>query len=397
MQEKYADLLLNGCLNIDKNQPLLISSPIEVYDFVRLIVRKAYKMGIKDIYIDYSDEVIKKLQLKNLKEEELEQSSFWNKKIFDEYARKDAAFLMLCTYEERNDIDSKKLDLVAKVSRLSSPLFKEKQLNNEIVWCIAAVATKSWADKMFVGESNNLEKLWETIYKMCLINEDDPIKAWNKKTEVTEKRAKFMNEKQYQCLYFKNRLGTDLMIELPKNHIWAGGGTLVNDKKVIENMPTEEIFTAPYKFGVNGVVYNSKPLVYNGVLIDDFMIRFEKGKVVDFKAKKGHGALKSIIEFDENSNKLGEIALVDYDSPISNSNLIFCETLYDENASCHMALGSAYLECIDNNQTKEEIFEQINQSNNHVDFMFGTSDLEVIGITVDGKNEIVMKNGNFIQ
>ena len=395
MKEKYAELLLEGCLNIE-NQPLLISCPIEVYDFVRILVKKAYEKGIKDIYIDYSDEVIKQLQLKNFSEEELEQSPFWNKKIFDEYTKKGAAFLMLCTYEERNDIDSKKLDLVAKVSRLSRPLFKEKQLNNEIAWSIAAVATKSWADKMFPGDANNLEKLWETIFKMCLINEDDPIKSWHKKTKLTEKRAKFMNEKQYKYLYFKNKLGTDLTIELPNNHIWAGGGALVNGKKVIENMPTEEIFTAPYKYGVNGVVYNSKPLVYNGVLIDDFMIRFENGKVVDFKAKKGYDALKSIIEFDENSNKLGEIALVDYDSPISNSNLIFYETLYDENASCHMALGSAYLECIDNNQTKEEIFKQINQSNNHVDFMFGTSDLEVIGIK-DDIEEIIMKDGNFIK
>lgn len=396
MKEKYAELLLEGCLNIE-NQPLLISCPIEVYDFVRILVKKAYEKGIKDIYIDYSDEVIKQLQLKNFSEEELEQSPFWNKTIFDEYTKKNAAFLMLSSYEERNDIDSKKLDLVAKVSRLSRPLFKEKQLNNEIAWSIAAVATKSWADKMFPGEANNLEKLWETIYKMCLINEDDPIKSWHEKTKLTEKRAKFMNEKQYKYLYFKNKLGTDLTIELPNNHIWSGGGALVNGKKVIENMPTEEIFTAPYKYGVNGVVYNSKPLVYNGVLIDDFMIRFENGKVVDFKAKKGYDALKSIIEFDENSNKLGEIALVDYDSPISNSNLIFYETLYDENASCHMALGSAYLECIDNNQTKEEIFKQINQSNNHVDFMFGTSDLEVIGIKDDGKEEIIMKNGNFIK
>lgn len=397
MKEKYADLILESCLNISSNQPLLISGPIEAYDFIRIIVEKAYLKGVRDIYIDYSDEVLKQLQLKNFSLEELGKSPFWNKKIFDEYAKKNAAFLMLSTYEERNDVDNEKLEYVAKLSRLSRPLFKERQLNNEIVWSIASVASKTWADKMFPNEKDNVEKLWEVIYKMCLINSDKPIESWKDKIDTTRARAKYMNEKQYKYLYFKNSLGTDLTIELPKGHIWANGGAVVNGKMVIENMPTEEIFTAPYKYGTNGVVYNSKPLVYNGVLIDEFMIRFEKGKVVDFKAKKGYETLKSIIEFDDSSNMLGEIALVDYDSPISNSGLIFYETLYDENASCHMALGSAYLECIDNKQTKEEIFKQINQSDNHVDFMFGTSDLEVIGIKDDDTEEIIMKDGNFIK
>ena len=396
MLEKYADLLLDGCLNVKKNQPLLISCPIESYEFIRILVQKAYKKGIKDIYIDYSDEEIKQLQLKYLTEEELKKSPYWNKEIFDQYAKKDAAFLMLGSYEERNDIAAKKLEITAKISRLSRPLFKERQLNNAIVWCIAAVATQSWADKMFPDEKNNVQKLWQTIFKMCLINQDDPVSSWQKKIEQTKTRAELMNRKQYQYLHFKNSLGTDLTIALPKNHLWASGGTIVNGINVIENMPTEEIFTAPYKYGTNGVVYNSKPLVYNGVLIDNFMLKFKDGKVVEFDAKQGYEALKSIIEFDETSNMLGEIALVDDDSPISNSKLIFYETLYDENASCHMALGSAYLECIKDSQTKEEIFKQINQSDNHVDFMFGTKDLKVIGIK-DDIEEIIMQDGNFIK
>ena len=393
MKEKYADLILENCLNISSNQPLLISGPIEVYDFIRIIVAKAYARGVRDIYIDYSDEVLKQLQLKNFTLEELEESPFWNKKIFDEYAKKNAAFLMLGAYEETTDIDNKKLEHVAKITRTSRPLFKEKQLNNEIVWSIVSDATKTWADKMFPNEKDNVEKLWNTIYKMCLVDQENPIAAWKEKINITESRATHMNEKQYKYLYFKNSLGTDLTIELPKDHIWASGATKVDDKIVIENMPTEEIFTAPYKYGANGIVYNSKPLVYNGVLIDKFMIRFEQGKVVDFKAKEGYDALKSIIEFDDTSNMLGEIALVNYNSLISNSGFIFYETLYDENASCHMALGSAYLECISN---KEEVFKQINQSNNHVDFMFGTSDLEIIGIKDDDTEEIIMQNGNFI-
>ena len=391
MQEKYAELLLKGCLKIS-NQPLLISAPIEVYDFVRVVVKKAYEMEVRDIYIDYSDEVIKQLQLQNFNIDELKESNLWNKSIFDEYAKKNACFLMLSTYEERNDIAVSKLELTAKLSRITRPLFKEKQLKNEIAWTIASVATKTWANKMFPNEENNVEKLWNIIYDICLVK-DDPIKAWQEKIANTKRKAKVMNEKQYDYLYFKNKKGTNLKIKLPKNHIWVSGASDINDKKIIANLPTEEIFTAPFKDDVNGVVYNSKPLVYNGVLIDDFMLKFENGKVVDFKAKQGYETLKSIIEFDENSNKLGEVALVDYNSPISNSKLVFYETLYDENASCHLALGSAYLECV---QISEDAFNQINKSDNHVDFMFGTKDLKVIGIK-DNIEEVIMENGNFIK
>ena len=196
-----------------------------------------------------------------------------------------------------------------------------------------------------------------------------------------------MNNKQYKKLTFKNSLGTDLTIELPKNHIWAGGNTVINGIETIANMPTEEIFTSPYKFGVNGIVYSSKPLVYNGSLIENFYLEFKDGEVVNFDAKIGKETLRQIIEYDENSKYLGEVALVDYDSPISKSNLIFYETLYDENAACHLALGSSYLECI-----KVPNFNIVNKSNTHVDFMIGTKDLEVIA---DG--EIIMKDGNFIK
>lgn len=386
MQEKYAELLLKRCLNIS-NQPLLILCPIETYEFVRVLVKKAYEIGVKDIYIDFEDEGLKKSQLNNLSNEDLKNSSFFNKKIFDEYAKKDSCFLMLYAYEDFSDIDNKKLELSAKLVRETKPIYKEKQLKNEIVWCIASVVTKTWADKLFPNEEDNVNKLWNIIYKMCLIDKDNPIEEWNNKIKLNSKKSEFMNNKQYKKLTFKNSLGTNLTIELPKNHIWAGGNTVINGIETIANMPTEEIFTSPYKFGVNGIVYSSKPLVYNGSLIEDFYLEFKDGAVVNFDAKVGKDTLRQIIEYDENSKYLGEVALVDYDSPISKSNLIFYETLYDENAACHLALGSSYLECI-----KEPNFDIVNKSNTHVDFMIGTKDLEVIA---DG--EIIMKDGNFIK
>ena len=293
---------------------------------------------------------------------------------------------MLYAYEDFSGISSDKLDLSAKLVRETKPIYKDRQLKNEIVWCIASVVTKTWADKLFPNEDDNVNKLWNIIYKMCLVDKNDPIKEWDNKIKLNSKKSEFMNNKQYKKLTFKNSLGTNLTIELPKDHIWAGGNTIINGTPTIANMPTEEIFTSPYKYGVNGIVYSSKPLVYNGSLIEDFYLEFKDGEVVNFDAKKGNDILRQIIETDENSKYLGEVALVDYDSPISKSNLVFYETLYDENAACHLALGSSYLECI-----KEPNFDIVNKSSTHVDFMIGTSDLKIYG------DEELIFDGNFIK
>lgn len=402
MQEKYAELLLKQCLKIKKGQPLLISAPVECHPFVEVIAKQAYKIGVTDIYFDWEDEVLKKLQLENLSIEEIQSSSFWNKTVFDEYAKKESAVLMLYSFEnlKSENVSDEILKYTARLFRTSRPFYKKKQSTYDIPWCIACVATKTWADKLFPNEEDNVSKLWHTIYQMCLIDKADPIQAWDEKNRFSQKKCDFMNEHQFQYLKYKNSLGTYLTIELPKNHIWEGGVTKSSyGENIIVNMPTEEIFTSPSKLGTNGIVYSSKPLIYNGVLINHFMIKFENGKVVDFSAEEGYESLKGIITSDEGSCYLGEVALVDYDSPISQSGIIFYETLYDENAACHLALGNSFLKCLEDGSTmpKEELENIINDSNTHVDFMIGTEDLEIIGIDKKGKETIIMQNGNFIQ
>lgn len=245
-----------------------------------------------------------------------------------------------------------------------------------------------------------MDKLWDTFFDICLVNEEDTIDKWDEKIKVSDRICNKLNNLQLTELHYTNNLGTDLTIKLPSNHIWEGTkSTLPNGSEILVNIPSEEVFTSPLKTGTNGIVYSSKPLIYNGKKIDDFYIKFKNGKVIDFKAKEGEEILKSIIYADETSNMLGEVALVNYNSPISKSNIIFYETLYDENASCHLALGSGFKSCIKDGlkMTKAELEETgVNESIIHIDFMIGTSDLNIEGKTRNNEKIKIFEDGNFI-
>lgn len=392
--KKYAHLLLNRCLSIKKGQPLLITAPIDAIDFVRIVSRIALEYGVNDIYFDFDDEVLKHDLLKNLNNEDLKNNKFFNKKIYDEYAKKGAAFLMLCANNPdiMNDIKDDKIGYAAKLVRTSKPYYRKVQMTYEVPWCIACVATTSWAKKVLPNSPTPREDLWKLIFKMCLVNKKDPIHEWNKKIDNNSELVNKLNKMKIKKLYYKNKLGTDFEIGFNDN-VWCGTSTHTKDgRKIIVNMPTEEIFTSPNKYTANGTVYASLPLVYNGSLIEDFYIKFENGKVIDYGAKKGASILKSIFEI-KNGNYLGEVALVDITSPISKSKVLFYDTLYDENASCHLALGEAFPECINSKKTLKEL--GINESETHVDFMIGTNDLEIIAETENGKQVTIMKNGKF--
>lgn len=398
---KYSDLLLERCLNIKENQPLIITAPIESIEFIRILSKQALKKGITDIYYDWYDDELKHEQLKYLNKENIEKSPFWNKKIYDEYAKKDAAFLMLISENPdiMNDIDKEKLEISNKISRTSRPIYKKKQSINEISWCIASVSTYDWAKKVFENDKKCVEKLWDVIFEICLINEKKPIEAWNKKIENSTKKSKELTELNIKTLHYTNSLGTDLYIGLSNNTIWYSAKEEKTDgTEIICNMPTEEIFTTPNRLMTNGIVYSSKPLVYNGYIIEDFNIEFKEGKVVNYDAKKGKDILGTIINGDETSCYLGECALVEYESPISKSNILFYTTLFDENASCHLALGTGFPNTQKNteNKTEEELINMgINVSAVHVDFMIGTKDLKIEAITHDGKKLTIFNNGNF--
>lgn len=399
--EKYAELLLTKGVSVRRGIPLLISAPIEAYEFVRILSKKAYEMGVTDIGYDFEDENIKHDALKYLEMKDIKENTMFNKKIFDEYASKDAAFLMLMSDDPNlmKDIDSNKISEAAIFSRKSKPLYKKRQLNNEIVWCIACVATKKRAEAIFDNTDDALEKLWNAIFDACYINNKNPNQAWDTFIEEINKKTEILNKLKIKQLHYTNNIGTDLTVELLENSIWNGAGEKTKSGQYfIANIPTQEVFTTPNRLGTNGIVYSSKPLIYNGGFINHFFLEFKDGKVINYSAKEGEEILKGIIESDENACYLGEVALVDYNSPISVSKIIHYETLYDENASCHLALGSGFTECVKgtDNKNKEELLSLgFNYSDNHVDFMIGTEDLSIIAKTYDGKEIQIFKDGNF--
>lgn len=401
LMEKYAEVLLKNCLKIEKNQPLFISANVEVRDFVRIVAEVAYKLGVKDIYFDLTDPYIKHDTLKYLSFDDLKKSPLWNREIWDIYAKKDAAFLMLVseTPNLMKDIDEKKLSDASMFSLKSRKSFNEARAKSKLAWCIAAVPTNAWAKEVYKEAKDPLKKLWQTIFKICSINGEEPTKEVSNKIKKNERIAKKLNEYNFKKLHYQNKLGTDLTVELPEGHVWATGSEkLSNGKEVLVNFPSFEVFTSPKYDTVEGIVYSSKPLCYQDVLIDEFCITFKKGKVISVKAKKGLKTLKALVNSCENSNYLGEVALVPYNSPISNEKTIFYETLYDENASCHLALGDSFPECIKNGvkMSKEELYKKgLNNCENHVDFMIGTKDLKITGITYDNEEIDVFIDGNF--
>lgn len=400
---KYAKLAAVKGINIQKGKMLIINSPIECSEFARLIAEEAYKAGASDVIINYSDEKFNKLRFEHASNEVLSFVPDFEKDKYNYYVEQGASFLSISASDPDlfKDIDSAKISLVQKSRREALRSYYEACNSNQNAWCIVSVPTEGWAKRVFENSSSKeaVEKLWDAIFTVMRITEDDPVEAWNTHLVTLRKKVNELNSHNFKCLHFTNSLGTDLKVELVKNHIWCGGQDFTKDGiEFVANMPTEEVFTTPKLDGVNGIVFSTKPLSYCGNLITNFSLTFKDGKVIDCTAETGLDVLKEIINTDENSCRLGEVALVPYNSPISNSNIIFYNTLYDENASCHLALGSSYPSCIKNgeNMTKEQLLDaKANFSLTHVDFMIGSEDTDIIGVKEDGTEVAVFKNGNW--
>jgi aminopeptidase len=268
-----------------------------------------------------------------------------------------------------------------------------------VPWCIAAVPTLSWSEKVFPNSDDSINEMWNKIFEICGVNKDNPELELNNKLNKLSERKNKLNSYNIKKLIYTNSIGTNFTIELPNNVLWATGREkLVNGDEVLVNFPTEEIFTSPNCESANGIVYSSKPLSYQDHIINNFWIKFENGIAIDCGAEEGLETLQSMINSCENSNKLGEVALVPYDSPISNSNTIFYETLFDENAACHLALGDSFPECLQDSKgkSKDELFKLgLNKCDSHVDFMIGNKDLNIKGITKDNKEIDIFVDGNF--
>ena len=396
MDDKYVELLVSKCTNLENSKCLFINYNKEIKDFVLKIVSYAKSIGVSDIYLDeedihYTHDLLAKLSL-----EEIKTCDYFNKKIWDTYAKKGASFLIIETEVPHvmDDIDPEKIGLMGKLKRETKPLYRELQRRCKLAWCIAAYPGKEWANDVFKNDSNSYEKLKNYIFKTCMLDKDDPCLEWdkfiNRNTEVMNK----LNSLKLKKLHYTNSLGTDLEIYLPSGYLYAGG----KDELCIVNMPSYEVFTSPVWNKTKGIVYSSKPLMYNGSLIDNFWIKFENGKVIDYDARVGLDVLKEIIETDEYSCYLGEAALVEKNSPIAFLGFNFGTTLIDENASCHLALGAGFSECIIGglDMSAKELKEHgINDSKQHVDFMIGTDDLNITGETIDGEQIVIFENGKF--
>ncbi|MFV0380305.1 MAG: aminopeptidase [Anaerorhabdus sp.] len=401
---EYAKLAIKTGVNIQKGQLLIINAAVTANKFAEMCTEEAYKAGASEVKIKWYDDYITKLTFENVDTEILKDVPQY--KIDEKKYEIDRGCAYLSIRDETpgnlKDVPSDKLQAVTSSQRAAFEPFRYYTMANEGQWCIVGHPNPTWAKKIFpdLNEDDAVEALWNAILKASRVDgENDPIEAWVKHNANIKKYSSKMNEYSFKTLHFTNGLGTDLYLDLAPNHIWAGGCDKTSKGVQFNpNIPTEEVFTAPRRTGVNGIVYGTKPLNYQGKLIEEFWIKFKDGKAVEFSAKKEESALKNLIDLDEGSSYLGEVALISHFSPISEMNILFYNTLYDENASCHLALGAAYPTNVvgGKDMSKEDLVKNdVNVSMAHSDFMFGSHDMKIVGIKDNGEKIQVFENGSF--
>lgn len=402
---KYAKLAVCSGVNVQKGQLLIINASVFDAKFAEYCVEEAYKAGADEVIVKWSDENISHMNYQYESVETLSNIPEWAvERVKDEHERK-ACYLSIdsSTPGLMSDIDPAKMKTSRMAYMKKMAPFMSYTMNNEGQWCIVALPNPKWAKKVFPEKSEEeaVKALWDAILYSVRVREDnDPVAEWENHDSELLNHCNILNDHQFEYLHFVNEKGTDLKVNLVKNHIWVGGGCTTPDGVFFNpNMPTEECFCMPDRDNVNGIVYASKPLSYSGRVIEDFWFRFKDGKVIEHGAGKNVEALDELLNTDEGSRHLGEVALISYDSPISNLNILFFNTLFDENASCHLALGRCYPENVEGgiDMSEDELKAAGgNTSMNHVDFMFGTEYMTVTGVKADGSEVRVFEKGNFI-
>ncbi|WP_284641124.1 aminopeptidase [Paenibacillus silviterrae] len=400
--ERYASLAVQVGVNIQPGQTLVVTAPLASAPFVRLVAKKAYEAGAKNVHIEWQDDEATRIKYELAPDEAFLEYPMWRAKGWEEMAENNAAFLSVLAPNPDllKGIDPQRIANANKTAGEALKTWRTYPMTDKVSWSIVAVPSEAWAAKVLPDqdEAGRVDALWELIFSATRINREDPVQAWKLHLEELDKKADQLNSKRYRALRYHGP-GTDLTIELPEGHLWVSGGSVnVKGTSFVANMPTEEVFTAPRKEGVNGTVRSTKPLSYGGVLIKDFAITFENGKIIHVEAAEGLDVLKRLVETDEGSAYLGEVALVPHRSPISDTNLIFYNTLFDENASSHLAIGKAYAFCLEGGKemTEEELAARgMNSSIVHVDFMIGSGELSVDGVLEDGATEALIVNGDW--
>lgn len=384
---KYARLIAVMGANIQKKQRVIISAAVDQHEFVTVLVDECYKAGASHVYVDWTSQELTKLHYRHQTVTTLSTVLSWEEERMKQNVKDNPARIHIAS-EDPMGLKGLNPQKRQKVMQKVYPIMKpyRDQLNGKQQWTIAAVPSRAWAKTVFpeLSPHQAVEALWEAILASVRVTEDnDPIEAWKQHDRNFEARCAWLNSFRFDSIHYHSANGTDFTCKLIPESLWCGGGETSTEGIFFNpNMPTEEIFTTPMKGQCEGTLVSTKPLSYQGQLIDKFSIRFENGKAVEWHAEKGQELLDRMITMDEGACMLGELALIPMNSPINNSGILFYETLFDENASCHVALGAGYTDTIENyaNRTQEEMHAMgVNDSMIHVDFMIGAADLCITG------------------
>ena len=399
--KKYAHTLLKYGVNLQEDQTLVISVDVENKDFAVIVTEEAYRLGAKEVVLNWRCSPIARQRLLHANESVLEKPANWIPEFYKQYIDDKAAFLSLISANPKalEGIPTDRISLQSRNLNKVLSFYHTAIMNSSVTWCVASVPTVLWANLLgYEGsDEEKINQLWATLLKLCRIEGVEPKDTYRHHMAKLRHRCEALNKLDLKSLRYTCENGTDLLLELPEGHIWLGGEESSKDGTIFNaNIPTEEVFSAPQYNGVNGVVHSTKPLIYHGNTISDFSFTFKEGKIVEYTAKEGYEVLKELVETDEGSHYLGEVALVDHFSPISQSNQIFYETLFDENASCHLAIGASYPTCLKGSDglSEEELKERgLNHSLTHVDFMIGHERMNIKGYTRDGQAVDIMIDG----
>ena len=399
---KYANLIARCGVNVQKGQEVVINAGLDQPEFVKMVVEECYKAGPKEASVEWHYQPLTKAHVRYCSDKVLATVEKWQVEKLEHRAEVLPCMIHLISDDPDGlaGINQKKMaKSMAARSKIIKPI--RTKMENKYQWCIAAVPGKEWAKKVFPGEraSVAIEKLWEAILSTSRVN-DDPIEAWRLHNENLASKCAYMNSLGIKELKYKSKSGTDFRVGLLPNAIFMAGGeeTLGRGVYYNPNIPSEELFTSPRKGDADGIVYSSRPLSYGGELIDEFWVRFEGGRAVEVGAKKNEDLLREMINMDEGASYLGEVALVPYSSPIRESGLLFYNTLFDENAACHLALGRGFTNVIKNyeNYTEKELHDMgINDSFMHEDFMIGTEDMDITAVCEDGREVAIFRGGEW--
>lgn len=400
--EKYAELIVKVGVNVQPNQKVVVNSSIESAPLSRLITKKAYEVGASDVIINWADEEVTLLRYQHSPVEIFEKAALHRAAERIELAHENAVFISIVS--ENPDllkgVDSKKIAANQKAMGQALEEFRQMIQSNAISWTVVGAASEGWAAKVFpdLPHADQVPALWETIFETTRINTVDPIQTWKNHDDTLNSKADYLNKQQYKALHY-TAPGTDLTIGLPQDHVWVGAGSYNKQGKEFMRICRQKKFShALKKNSVNGYVSSTKPLSYAGNIIDNFKITFQDGRIVDVVAEQGEAILKDLVATDEGSHYLGEVALVPDPSPISQSGILFYNTLFDENASNHLAIGSAYAFNIKGGESmsREELEKAgVNSSMTHVDFMIGSNKMNIDGITTTGEKVPVFRNGDW--